>query len=149
MDGARGIYQDHLDEVSRALWDRDYDTITRLKHFPHVIRYPETQARFDTPDELRTMMESFRSHLDGLGATGYHRVCERASFDPLDRSRINGAHWTYILRGGNYLTEPYSCEMVLVLEEPTWFVADIVVPTLKNGIPTPDRRRDGHGGQLQ
>lgn len=149
MQTARDIYQDHLDEVSRALWDRDFFAITELKHFPHVIRYPDTEARFDTPADLCATMEAFRSKLDGLGATGYHRVCERASFDPLDRNRITGAHWTYIMRGGNYLSEPYSCEMVLVHKEPLWIVADIIVPELKHGIPTPPRRPTRSRGPLQ
>lgn len=140
MPEARRIYQAHLDAVSRALWDRDFRAITDLKHFPHVIRYPGTERRFEKPEDLRANMQAFRTQLDGLGATAYHRVCERASFDPRNRDRINGAHWTYIMRGGNYLSDPYCCEMVLVRDVGVWIVADIIVPALKNGIPQPEPR---------
>lgn len=138
MSEARDIYQSYLDKVSQALWDRDFDIVTRVKRYPYVIRHPDNHQVFETADDFRKCMETFRNTLEGLGATGYHRVCEHANFDPEDPTRITGAHWAYILRGGNYLTEPYMCEMVLVLNESQWNVTDIVVPQLRHGIPSAD-----------
>lgn len=137
MTGARDIYQTHLDLVSQALWDRDFEVITDLKVFPHVMRYPDCERAYATPEDLVATIETFRNRLEGLGATGYHRVCEQAAYDPQDRDRITGAHWTYILRGGNYLSEPYRCEMVLARHDGIWMTSDIAVPQLYHGIPTP------------
>lgn len=137
MTEARDIYQAHLDVVSRALWDRDFKRITDLKSFPHVMRHPDAQHAFETPDDLTSAMAVFRDRLEGLGATGYHRVCEQACFDPEDGDRLTGSHWTYILRGGNYLSDPYRCEMVLTRPHGIWLTSDIAVPQLRHGIPTP------------
>ncbi|CTQ50429.1 hypothetical protein [Jannaschia donghaensis] len=149
MQDARDIYQAHLDLVSRALWDRDYETIIAVNRFPHIIRFSDGNRQYDGPDDFAVMAARFRDHLDGLGATGYHRVCEHASFDPLDRHRITGGHWTYILRGGNYLTDPYNCEMVLVHEGAEWMIADIVVPPLRHGIPSAKAHPENREGQIQ
>ncbi|WP_179379532.1 hypothetical protein [Jannaschia marina] len=125
--------------MSRAMWDRDHDTVARLHEIPHVILHPDGPKTFETFEALSEAARQFRDHLDGLGATGFHRVCEQASFDPLNADRITGVHWSYILRGGNYLTEPYSCQMELLRDgDGRWFTRNCIVPGLRHGIPTPD-----------
>lgn len=149
MSDARDIYQAHLDVVSQALWERDFELITDLKTFPHVMRYPDEKRVYNTAEELVVAMEALRDKLEGLGATGYHRVCDQASFDPLDTGRITGSHWTYILRGGNYLSEPYHCKMVLRQRDGVWRTSDIAIPSLRHGIPTPKQGSARQIGPIQ
>ncbi len=147
MSDARDIYQAHLDEMSRAIWDGDMATMTRLHVFPNVICFPDGDREMHTGPDLHRMVLRFREHLEGLGATGYHRVCEAASFDPADTGRIEGEHRSYIMRGGNYVTEPYSCHMVLRRSDAGWHTAEITVPQLRHGIPVVPRARAGVPGR--
>ena len=136
MREAREIYQTHLDVVSRAIWDGDMAEVVRRTVFPQSVRFRDGTRTFATPEEYRAGVATFRARMQGLGATGYHRVCQTATFAAGDPGRIEGRHETYILRGGNYVTPPYGCDMTLVRAGNTWRVADIAVPALKHGLPT-------------
>ena len=135
MADAREIYQAHLDVASRAIWNGDLEEVSRRTIFPQAVRFRDGTRTFATPEDYRAEVATFLARMLGLGATGYHRVCQAAAFDPGDPGRISGHHETYILRGGNYVTPPYRCDMTLVLAEGTWRVADIAVPALRHGLP--------------
>ncbi|SDY91427.1 hypothetical protein SAMN05444004_10479 [Jannaschia faecimaris] len=116
-----------------------------MHKYPQVIRQSGNQRSLLTKGALTQLVKQFRTRLQGMGTTCYHRVCERANFHQLDRNRITGAKWSSVLRGGNYLCEPYNCEMVITCEEGNWLAADIVTPPMRHGLPTgnPIGRRSG------
>ncbi|MEM9795681.1 MAG: hypothetical protein AAF919_04285 [Pseudomonadota bacterium] len=145
MEGtAQEIYQGHLDLVSQAVWDRDYDRVAAVMRYPHVIHLAESDHLIDTEAELKLDVETFRDSLMGLGATAYHRVCRDASFDPSDDDRITGRHLTYVMRGGSYLVEPYNCAMILTRVDGVWLGSGIrLAMKLTSGLNYlhPDRYR--------
>ncbi|MGB3406135.1 MAG: hypothetical protein WBA67_01435 [Jannaschia sp.] len=123
----RDIYQIHLDHVSRALWDRDWEESVGYWTYPHVMKTVDGVGTVYGAEEMIVYSKAFRERMAGLGATAYHRVCVSAQYDPADNDRILGRHRTYILRGGNYLVPPYDCDMILHRAPGIWMSAGISV----------------------
>lgn len=120
MAGAREIYQDHLDRVSRALWTLDLDTIRTYLAIPNRIVTLDTEFTVTTSSELRASVEDFRAYLTSKGAQDFYRICETAEFDDKNPGRITGAHDSYILRDGEVVIEPYRSEMTLMERDGIW-----------------------------
>lgn len=135
MTEVHDIYQDFLDASSVALWNRDYVAVAAMLRYPHLIRLPETDRIIQNSAEQKLDAQAFRESLKGLGATAYHRLCREAHFDPDNTGRITGTHTTYVMRGGSYLTDPYDCQMSLLLEPSgRWLANDITVSVRKSGM---------------
>jgi len=135
MTQAHDIYQDFLDKASVALWNRDYTTVAAMLSYPHLIRLPETDRIIQNAAEQQLDAQAFRESLKGLGATAYHRLCRDAQFDPDGPGRITGAHTTYVMRGGSYLTDPYECRMSLMRQPDGRWLADAInVSVRKSGM---------------
>ena len=127
MGVAREIYQDHLDAVSEAIWDRRFDDVAALMAYPHRRRLGTRDIVVDDPDMLRAEARAFRETLDGFGATGYIRVCRHAVSDA--PGRIVGWHETFVVRGGTYQVSPYEAEITLLRHGDRWFASDCHAPT--------------------
>ncbi len=118
MPAAHDIYQTHLDALSDAVWRRDRGAIAALLDARiDVVTGDERFLSVDRDPSVDTLV-GFADAMRGRGATGYHRVCTAAAHD--GPAEISGSHMTYILRGGNYVIEPYSCDTVLVLRDGVW-----------------------------
>ncbi|KIT18144.1 hypothetical protein [Jannaschia aquimarina] len=126
MDDAREIFQEHLDRVSQAVWDRDYDAVAAAISYPHRIGMPEGPG-YIAPDAeaMKGHAKAFRESLSSMGATAYHRICRDAAF--MANDRIEGRHVTYILSGGTYLVDPYPASMTLILKNGVWLSSEVAI----------------------
>lgn len=120
MVGAREIYQDHLDRVARALWERDFTTVAAMLGPPNIIALRDAEHAFDAEEDLVRTMVAFRDFMDRMGATGYLRICELAAFDPTDAAVIHGRHRNFVMRGGRTVIDPWHSEMTLIRQTGGW-----------------------------
>lgn len=120
MSDALAIYQDHLDRVSRAVWSLDTDTLLETLALPNRMLTQDAEVLLDTPEALIEAIRDFKDFLLRAGANEYHRIARLAHFHPQHDNRIDGSHDTYILRGGQFVLEPYRCDQVLVRENGGW-----------------------------
>lgn len=120
MGEALAIYQDHLDDVSRALWSGDDDKLLNLLSLPNRMITSDAELLLDSAEAVIKAARDFRAFLRKSGAQEYHRIAREARFHPEYENRIDGSHDTYILRGGQYVLEPYLNRQVLVCEDGIW-----------------------------
>lgn len=117
---ARDIYQEHLDRVSRALWDLDFEVLLQALAVPNQMYTADTGLVCDTEADLKDAIVEYRSFLARAGAQDYHRIVRWARFHPHHDGRIDGEHDTYVLRGGQYALEPFVSSQVLILQNDVW-----------------------------
>lgn len=125
MQSAREIYQAHLDAVSVAFWEKDYNTMLSHILFPSFMETDDELIQMETPDDYRPSLHSFRRKLDRHGATAYHRLCRDAVFAADDPKRIEGVHETFALNGATPVMPPYLNQMTLVERDGRWLGAGI------------------------
>lgn len=143
---ARDIYQRHLDEVSVALWNRDYDAMVHMLAYPHSIRLPDLHRYIKTPEDQLPDARAFRESMQSLGATSYHRVCRKAAFDPEAPGFLDGEHITYVMRGGSYVVEPLLASMRLRKTETGVWKSQSIEVSVRNKVLSyyhPDNYRRG------
>jgi hypothetical protein len=140
---AKAIYQDWLDMVSRQMMDGAFDALAASMVYPNRMETADGVLIYATPEEMTASATSFRSFLQSLGATDYHRICDTAEFDA-EGTGISGEHTTYILKGGNYALRPYRNRMRLQLDGGTWKGAGLAAAVLNHTctILPPDMLRD-------
>lgn len=120
MTMARDIYQAHLDRVSRALWDLDFDVLMQALAVPNQMYTADTGLVYETEADLKEAILAYRAFLARAGAQDYHRIVRWARFHPQYDGRIDGEHDTYVLRGGQYALEPFVSSQVLILQNDAW-----------------------------
>lgn len=120
METAHDIYQRHIDEVSKAVFDGDIDSVIARWGIPHVFISHGGEEIVKGEEMLRRYMTNFHRHIRSIGATAYHRICLEAHFAPEDADRIEGRHRTYLLRGGSYVIDPYESDMVFERQNGVW-----------------------------
>ncbi|SDY91368.1 hypothetical protein SAMN05444004_10477 [Jannaschia faecimaris] len=125
MTTALGLYQDHLDLVSRHIWNRDFHALTKVMAYPHELITGEGLVAVDNAETLKNWAIKFRDRLEELGATAYHRVAIAAAFTGNAEDRIDGFHRVYVLDGATHLIDPYSSEACLVLKDDVWLGAGV------------------------
>ena len=124
MSEAFDIYQDHLDAASRALWERDYDTVVGLMVFPQKIVIADRVAEMPDAANGAERARALRESLSNLAATAYHRLAKLAEFDPDDPDLIHGEHEVYVLRGATYAITPYRVRMDLRRVDGRWLCSN-------------------------
>lgn len=129
MSSAQDIYQTHLDDVSAALWARDYDKLLSYIAFPSFIETDDDILRMETPQDYMPSLKSFRSKLDMHGTTAYYRICREAVIAHDDPNRIEGIHETFVLNGTTPVMEPYLNHMTLICTDGVWLGAGIRAAT--------------------
>ncbi len=117
---AKDLYQRHLDAVTRAFWQKDWDGLVRHLGVPALIRTLDAEVFVRDEGAMRRSLLDQRTNLDRLGAQDYQRLCVNARFQPGNADMIHGEHETFILRGGSFVLEPYRSEMTLHCEDGIW-----------------------------
>lgn len=120
MECALAIYQDHLDRLTRAVWEGDDNTLVNLLALPNRMITADAEILLQGADDVIKAARDFRRFLHRSGAQEYHRIARKAEWHPIHENRIDGSHDTYILRGGTYVLEPYLNHQVLVREGGIW-----------------------------
>lgn len=132
---AKEIYQDNLDAVSRALWDRDLDFMLVHIALPNMMITLDSTVVIRTRAEMEEAMLHFRNHLANIGVGAYHRIANSAGFLPGRRDTIVGLHDTYIMRGGAFVVEPIPNQMTLLKIDGLWKGARIEAMTRNSDCP--------------
>lgn len=120
MRSALGIYQENLDQVSAALWDRDLDLLLDHIGIPNRMATSDREIVISSREEMLVAMNDFRDFLADLGATEYRRVARSARFAPFAWDTIMGAHDTFITRNGEALRPPIAAGMTLLRIDGRW-----------------------------
>jgi hypothetical protein len=117
---AQEIYQANIDAVSQRFLSGDLSDIGDYLAIPSEIHVNDASVILDRLEDLVLLLREQREGLLSMGATEYHRVCTDAAFANAEQTRIEGAHRTYILRGGSYLLTPHSCNQRLENQDGVW-----------------------------
>lgn len=123
---ARTIYQTWLDQVDKLLWERDFDGVAAAMRYPHTMATADTEIEVATPEDLFSLAMAFRERLDQMSAHAYCRICVEARSIKGAVPRLLGQHVTYILRGGQFVVEPFVNDMVLIEKDGAWFGGGIL-----------------------
>lgn len=115
---AKAIYQEHLDQVSRAMISGTFDAIARHVRLPCLMGTLDAETTFHKMEPLLNTLRHFVENLRRLGMTDYIRICNEAQFTTA--TRIEGWHVTHVLTSGSHMVTPYKCEGVLELTEGVW-----------------------------
>lgn len=129
LGDARAIYQNNLDAVSSALWDRDLPRTLMHIALPNYMGTDDANLVICSPDEMLIVMTDFRDHLETMGADSYKRRCLDAAFVPGRKDMIVGRHETRILRAGQLLKPPYVNTMTLLFSQGRWLAFRIEAAT--------------------
>lgn len=124
MDEARAIYQGVLDAISQAMWSGDDAGVLAHLALPNRMGARDDMRLFETPDTLLDTVRRFRQGLVAMGVRDFHRICNKADFDPANAERITGNHTTHLLAGGTYVLEPILNEMTLIRRGGKWLGAE-------------------------
>jgi hypothetical protein len=117
---AMAIYQSHLDIVSQAFWERDWDTICDHLAPRNSLRTLDAAYATQNHTEMRMSYQSLRNSIEIAGAQAYHRICLEADFECDAGTRIIGRHRTYVLSGRTSVLPPYESDMTLELKDHRW-----------------------------
>jgi hypothetical protein len=120
------IYQHNLDEVARAIWDRDFEAALKHFAFPKHMATPDSDVTIRDAEAMIETLAQLRDSMARLGATAFLRICRDAVFDPSDETRIIGHHVSYVLRGGTNVLPPYTTRMLMTRHPEGWKSVDIV-----------------------
>ncbi|AHM05870.1 hypothetical protein roselon_03626 [Roseibacterium elongatum DSM 19469] len=107
------------------LWTGAFEAVAEIMHYPQRVETRDGGVHYAAPHQMREAASEFRAFLSRMGATSYHRIAKHATFADGDRTRIEGAHTTHILRGGNYAVEPFTSHLTLVLRDGVWLGAGL------------------------
>lgn len=113
------IYQENLDAVSRAFWDRDWAQMLSLMAPGPVSTQDAASELRDRADILPAMM-AVRDSFARQRITEYHRICQAAAFEDDCRCAISGTHITHVLRGSAPALKPYINQMRLERRDGVW-----------------------------
>ncbi|WGW05655.1 hypothetical protein [Tropicibacter oceani] len=114
------IYRKHLDLVTTAVWERNWDVVKQNLAVPTVLRSQDTELAVETMDDLFDAIKEVRASMVTMGATAYFRVARHAEFSDALMTRIEGRHTTYIMTGGYYALPPFESTQTLKLENGVW-----------------------------
>jgi hypothetical protein len=122
MDAAK-IFQDYLDEVSKAVMADDWEAYRDGICLPcHIISHDESKV-VETEDDLRAGFDLFRDTLRAQQVTDYIRLMESAA--RLDQALISGKYVTHLLSGGRRVMPPFKSQMTLRLMGNRWRAASV------------------------
>ncbi len=106
---SRAILQAHLDEVSFAILQDDWETYRKGITLPcAVITHRETKLVM-TEADLTEGFDDFRSTLRSLRVTDYIRLVDQAI--RLDEDLISGSYVSHVISGGQRIMAPFQSTM--------------------------------------
>lgn len=135
------IYQAVLDRLSRAALDGDRDIIRRHVRLPLVAATGAGPLTITTEAALMAYCLAYTHTLRQLGATDYIRIARTARFVAPDR--IEGLHYTHVIRGSDRIVAPYASRMALAEGAGGWAVVEANHSLAAEEVPPPLPAADG------
>lgn len=102
---AMAIYQEHLDALSQALLEGDFEAFSARISLPHRITTQTDLIEITTLQQLRDVFRNFSNGYRDSGMTDFFRIAEMARFEAVDE--IIGRHISHRLCGDARLVAPY------------------------------------------
>ncbi|SMX35669.1 hypothetical protein [Maliponia aquimaris] len=133
---AQAHYQAMLDRINRHFWARDWQALGDCISVPNRISSLDAERVVDTIDEWLELARAARQSFVQVGATEYHRICTEARFDDAARTRITGAHKTYILRNSSLVLPVYCARMTLAWTDGVWLSSSLFTASRDKDLPT-------------
>lgn len=113
------IYQEHLDVLSQALLEADFETFANRISLPHRITTQTDVIEIKTRDEMEKTFHRFAAGYRDSGLTDFVRVAENAKFVSPDE--IIGRHVSHQMTGERRMVPPYPNRVRLVRDpDNTW-----------------------------
>lgn len=116
------IYQDALNIVSQAVLAGDFRRYVGMIDLPYLVHTATTDLLVTTTADLLPTFASLHEGLRDRGVTHYERVARSADF--VDRDRIEGWHYTYMIADGQPVNCPYAASQTLVRRGRHWLFSE-------------------------
>lgn len=144
-DEAKTIFQNFLDRSGKLMMSGAYAELSTMMSYPLHVETTDGSLTNPSPDDFITSAKAFSGYMDRMGAKDLLRIAKHAQFADGRDDLIDGVHETFILKGGNYVVEPYRNALRLRLVEGEWrgsvfrsSVSNVTVPLL-NPVQLRDR----------
>ena len=122
---AAEIYQDVMDQLSKAVLANDVDAICDRVHLPHTRRTLTAEIVLETQADLEDSARAYAEGLLSQGMDGYVILTSFAEY--LIDDYIVGEHVTHALRGATRLFPSFTSRAVLFRADGHWAVSEIDV----------------------
>lgn len=119
---ARQIYQDHLDRLSRAAFDGDFETLLAHVAIPAHIVTAAGDAVITSAAELEFVMLDYIRSLARAGVVKEREWCIEARLMPGATDMITGTHFTEWHYADDRPPHRYTGRLVLIRLDDSWKV---------------------------
>lgn len=108
---SKAIYQDLLDKMSHALFERDLETWLDGLILPHRMTTCDGSIMLETPEDVAVSFNDYVAALENLAVVRMERTCEIAR--PSEPGRIEGYHTTAMFQANGDAFPAYTVKWVL------------------------------------
>lgn len=116
------IYQQVLDIVSNAVMTGRFDLYAALIDLPYLVHTDTARFLITTVEDLHPTFDTLSQGLAARGVTHYERVARAADY--VDRDRIEGLHYTYLIANGESVAYPLASRHAIVRRGEVWFFSE-------------------------
>ena len=110
------VYQNTLDRFIDAFWQRDEARLNSFLVQPFRFALKNIDKTYQDRQALVRLFVGWRNALETMQTDVFHCTCRSANFVHGSADHILGNHETYMIRGNNFLREPFLCSMRLTRE---------------------------------
>lgn len=127
------IYQTMLDFVSDAVLRGDVEQYLSAVTLPYTIHTETKRFDLSTSDALSATLLCVSGGFRRQGVTDYLRLGREARY--VTRHRIEGTHYTHIMRGSERIAPPYVASQTLVFDGSGWRFCEARYAILNDALP--------------
>ncbi|MCB2127445.1 MAG: hypothetical protein H6897_08715 [Rhodobacteraceae bacterium] len=127
------IYQTMLDFVSDAVLRGDVEQYLSAIALPYTIHTEAKRFDLTGADDLRATLICVSGGFRRQGITDYLRLSREARY--VTRRRIEGIHYTHIMRGIERIAPPYAASQTLVFDGSVWRFCEARYAILNDALP--------------
>ena len=117
---ARGIAEDLLQRIGRALMDRNFGLFQSCFLLPQVMESFSGRREVETTDDLKAVFMGVCAHLDNLDVKTPQRRCIVAEFQ--DTETAHSTDESRLISGSELVQRAYRVFSILRHVDGTWFV---------------------------
>lgn len=118
---AQEIYQGLLDDIGRAIIERDKDRYIGYFLLPHRLQTFKASLNITSPHEFGQHFDKLIQHISELGVFELTRHCTLAQF--VDAHTIRGYHETKLINQAMVIVEDYIALSTLTYSDGRWRVS--------------------------
>ena len=134
-ENPKTIYQRYLDIVTKALMDKDFETVLDHLEVPAFICSHDQQTFVESREHMLRILKSSRKWLDDMKVDTYVRVCREAEYVGDDHDCIVGEHETFAMRQGLPIIPAYRSTMAFIPRDDRWLASGITANVSDRDFP--------------